>query len=88
MALLLLLLCLLLNTVRAVFTEQLTLRPLPATNQVLGRFAFSVDENVRPLNSVSLFPNVLRQILEKHDAESFHLTFSVGRYADWRYGAA
>ncbi|CAI5705412.1 hypothetical protein KXD40_000062 [Peronospora effusa] len=85
---LLLCLCSLPGTARAVFTEQLTLRPLPAINQVLGRFEFSVDENSRPDNGVSLFPNVLRQILEKHDAESFHLTFSVGKYVDWRYGSA
>ncbi|CAI5745820.1 unnamed protein product [Peronospora destructor] len=85
---LLLCLCSLLSTVCAVFTEQLTLRPLPTINQVLGRFQFSVDENSQPNNGVSLFPTVLRQILEKHDAESFHLTFSVGRYADWRYGSA
>ncbi|OWZ07016.1 GPI transamidase component [Phytophthora megakarya] len=80
-------LLLLLHGARAAFTEQLTLRPLPAINQVLGHFAFSVDET-SSRNGASLFPNVLRQILEKHDAESLHLTFSVGRYADWRYGSA
>jgi len=71
--------------VSAAFAEQLTLRPLPAISQVLGRFEFSVDEAD---DGASLFPNVLRQILAKHDAESLHLTFSVGRYADWRYGSA
>lgn len=60
---------------------------LPAINQVLGRFDFSVDEDSGRA-AASLFPNVFRQILEKHDAESLHLTFSVGRYADWRYGSA
>ncbi|KAL4177599.1 hypothetical protein KRP22_002529 [Phytophthora ramorum] len=77
------LLCLLslLHGALAAFTERLTLRPLPAINQVLARFEFSVDED-------ALFPNVLRQIFDKHDTESLHLTFSVGRYADWRYGSA
>ncbi|KAG7379214.1 hypothetical protein PHYPSEUDO_008888 [Phytophthora pseudosyringae] len=89
MPLVALLLCLLslLHGSRAAFTERLTLRPLPAINQVLGRFEFSVDETPRP-GGGSLFPNVLRQILEKHDAESLFLTFSVGRHADWRYGSA
>ncbi|POM59660.1 GPI transamidase component [Phytophthora palmivora] len=83
------LLCLLslLHGACAVFTEQLTLRPLPAINQVLGHFEFVMDEASFP-NSASLFPNVLRQIIEKHDAESLHLTFAIGRYADWRYGSA
>ncbi|CAI5746853.1 unnamed protein product [Peronospora destructor] len=49
---LLLCMCSLLSTVCAVFTEQLTLRPLPAINQVLGRFEFSVDENSQPYNGV------------------------------------
>ncbi|GMF44710.1 unnamed protein product [Phytophthora fragariaefolia] len=87
MPLLALVLLALLHGALAAFTEQLTLRPLPAINQVLGRFEFSVDEPSRTA-AASLFPNVLRQILEKHDAESLHLTFSVGRYADWRYGSA
>ncbi|ETK76559.1 hypothetical protein F441_17390 [Phytophthora nicotianae CJ01A1] len=89
MVLVALLLCLfsLLHGARAEFTERLTLRPLPAVNQVLGHFEFSVDEPSH-LDAESLFPNVLRQILDKHDAESLHLTFSVGRYADWRYGSA
>ncbi|KAG6976687.1 hypothetical protein JG688_00001093 [Phytophthora aleatoria] len=89
MALFVLLLCLLslLHGAHASFTERLTLRPLPAINQVLGRFEFSVDESSRP-DAESLFPNVLRQIIDKHDAESLHLTFSVGKYADWRYGSA
>ncbi|KAG6574377.1 GPI transamidase component [Phytophthora cinnamomi] len=82
-----LLLLSLLHGALGAFTERLTLRPLPAINQVLGRFDFSVDERSSP-TAASLFPNVLRQILEKHDAESLHLTFSVGRYADWRYGPA
>ncbi|KAE8891163.1 hypothetical protein PF005_g25476 [Phytophthora fragariae] len=86
MSLVALLLLSLLHGALAAFTEQLTLRPLPAINQVLGRFEFSVDERFSP--AASLAPNVLRQILEKHDAESLHLTFSVGRYADWRYGSA
>ncbi|KAF4035628.1 Gpi16 subunit [Phytophthora infestans] len=77
----------LLHGARAAFTEQLQLRPLPALNQVLGHFEFSVDEPSRT-DAESLFPNALRQILDKQDAESLHLTFSVGRYADWRYGSA
>ncbi|KAG7401860.1 hypothetical protein PHYBOEH_010323 [Phytophthora boehmeriae] len=81
-----LLLLSLLCEVHAAFTERLTLRPLPAINQVLGRFEFSVDESSSVSNS--LLPNVLRQILTKHNAESLHLTLSVGRYADWRYGSA
>ncbi|KAF4317582.1 hypothetical protein BBO99_00006375 [Phytophthora kernoviae] len=72
--------------VHTAFTERLTLRPLPAINQILGRFEFSVDEASSASNS--LLPNVLRQILNKHNAESLHLTLSVGRYADWRYGSA
>ncbi|OWZ02261.1 GPI transamidase component [Phytophthora megakarya] len=80
--LLVLCLLLLLHGAFAAFTEQLTLRPLPVINQILGHFAFSVDET-SSLDGASLFP-----ILEKHDAESLHLTFSVGRYAGWRYRSA
>ncbi|KAL8013960.1 putative GPI transamidase component PIG-T [Plasmopara halstedii] len=69
------------------YTERLILRPLPALNQVLGSFEFSVSE-VSAIESESIFPNVLRQILDKYDVGSLHLTFSIGKYADWRYGAA
>ncbi|KAG1707273.1 hypothetical protein DVH05_026467 [Phytophthora capsici] len=85
MLLAVLLLCLLHGSL-ATFSEHLTLRPLPAINQVLGYFEFSIDESSP--SGESLFPNVLRQILDKQDAESLHLTFSVGRYSDWRYGSA
>lgn len=82
----LLLLVSLLCGARAAFVERLTLRPLPAINQVLGRFDFSLEEGAAAPQS--LLPNVLRQILDKHNAESLHLTMAVGRYADWRYGSA
>lgn len=74
------------SRVHANFTELLTIHPLPAINKVLGVFEFSANETTG-INFESLFPNALRQILRKHDAESVHLTFSTGKYVDWRYGS-
>ncbi|KAI9920629.1 hypothetical protein PsorP6_000189 [Peronosclerospora sorghi] len=85
---LLLYLVFLFHGVRAAYEEKLTLRPLEDINQVLARFEFVVDEAFDLDDGASLFPNVLRQLLEKYDVKSLHLTFSVGRYADWRYGMA
>uniref|UniRef100_A0AAV1UK18 GPI transamidase component PIG-T n=1 Tax=Peronospora matthiolae TaxID=2874970 RepID=A0AAV1UK18_9STRA len=69
------------------FTEQLTLRPLPAINHVLVRLESSINETSRPSSGAPLVPTVLRQILEKYDVESLHLSFAVGRYVEWRYGS-
>ncbi|RLN32040.1 hypothetical protein BBJ28_00025362, partial [Nothophytophthora sp. Chile5] len=76
--------------VQAEYREQLTLRPLHAVDQVLGHFQFAVDEHAatRDSDTDALFPPVLRQILERHDAEWLHLTFAIGRYSAWRYGSA
>uniref|UniRef100_M4BHF4 GPI transamidase component PIG-T n=1 Tax=Hyaloperonospora arabidopsidis (strain Emoy2) TaxID=559515 RepID=M4BHF4_HYAAE len=76
-----------LHAAHGAFIEQLTLRPLPAINQVLVRLEFSIDETSRPSDGALLVPTVLRQILEKYDVESLHLSFSVGRYVEWRYGS-
>ncbi|CAI5733460.1 unnamed protein product [Hyaloperonospora brassicae] len=76
----------LLPAVHGAYLERLTLRPLPAINQVLARLEFAINSSSPAADGASLVPTVLRQILERYDVESLHLSFSVGRYADWRYG--
>lgn len=75
---------------RAEYTESLTLRAIPHTKNVLAHFHFATKEPSAVTNSASdrLFPKVLQQILTKYDAESLHLTFSLGKYSDARYGPA
>ncbi|KAI9913245.1 hypothetical protein PsorP6_005763 [Peronosclerospora sorghi] len=79
-----LLLCLvfLFHGVRAAYEEKLMLRPLEDINQFLARFEFVVDEAFDLDDGASLFPNVLRQLLEKYDVKSLHLTFSVALIGD------
>ncbi|KAI9921044.1 hypothetical protein PsorP6_001867 [Peronosclerospora sorghi] len=81
-----LLLCLvfLFHGVRAAYEEKLLLRPLQDINQFLARFEFVVDEAFDLDDGASLFPNVLRQLLEKYDVKSLHL---LSLSADMRIGA-
>uniref|UniRef100_K3WZ64 GPI transamidase component n=1 Tax=Globisporangium ultimum (strain ATCC 200006 / CBS 805.95 / DAOM BR144) TaxID=431595 RepID=K3WZ64_GLOUD len=74
----------------AEYTESLTLRPLLHSNKVLAHFHFATKEPnvVTRSSSGSVFPKVLQQILTKYSAESLHLTFSLGKYSDARYGSA
>jgi phosphatidylinositol glycan class T len=77
--------CCLFHKADAKYEEKLTLRPLPHSNKVVCNFAFSTVD--RSGVRTKKIPNVVDQILTKYQAESFHLTFTVGKYSWDKYGS-
>ncbi|KAI9919748.1 hypothetical protein PsorP6_017612 [Peronosclerospora sorghi] len=84
-----LLLCLvfLFHGVRAAYEEKLMLRPLEDINQFLARFKFVVDEAFDLDDGASLFPNVLRHLLEKYDICGLALDLNSSGLAHAPFGA-